>query len=153
MIRKKMKKLGTENIVSNEINENIVNKSDDGIENPQGNTTKDVSEKGKSIFDYFGKEGIERIVKMDQIMIDGIIFNHDKRINQISCEFDSSLQLQVKNTFDSIQKIMKQIQSIDSKGFLNHTNLIEIPVISKFVGIFTENDLFIRGEKSSELYK
>ena len=42
---------------------------------------------------------------------------------------------------------------IETKGFLNHTDLKKFPVISTIIGNFTDKEKYITGNKVTESYK
>jgi hypothetical protein len=81
--------------------------------------------------------------------IKGLIFyksNNEIRINY-------PLDIDCKKAYESIQSFLLDIQKIDSKGFLNTTNLNDIPVISNFIKYFTDNERYISGGKVVDSYK
>ena len=56
-------------------------------------------------------------------------------------------------TYNSIKNILRQIYSIESKGFLNNSNLEKYPIISDFIKHLTKSPNYLRLEKSSDSYK
>jgi len=84
-----------------------------------------------------------------KIEINGIVFNKLK--DEILIDFSSDIDH--KKSYESIQLILQDIQKIDSKGFLNNTDLNRFPVISLFINHFTTKQEYIQGNKVSESYK
>jgi len=56
-------------------------------------------------------------------------------------------------TYNSVKSILRQIYSIESRGFLNDPNLEKYPIISNFIKYLTKSPDYLRLDKSSESYK
>ena len=91
---------------------------------------------------------LEVIKKDDSVKIQGLTFQiFNEQISIDERELDN------KKTFDSIQKILFDMTKIETKGFLNHTDLKKFPVISTIIGNFTDKEKYITGNKVTESYK
>ena len=55
--------------------------------------------------------------------------------------------------FNSIEQILQDLLSIESKGYLNTIDLKQFPVINQFIAILTDSPEFINGFRSMESYK
>lgn len=82
-------------------------------------------------------------------IIKGITFN--KLNEELWIDFPSDIDC--KKAYESVQLFLQDIQKIDSKGFLNTTNLNDIPVISNFINYFTQDEKYISGNKVADSYK
>jgi len=94
------------------------------------------------------RKKLEVIKKDDSVKIQGLTFQiFNEQISIDERELDN------KKTFDSIQKILIDMTKIETKGFLNHTDLKKFPVISTIIGNFTDKEKYITGNKVTESYK
>lgn len=92
---------------------------------------------------------IKEMEKPLKIIINGLVFN--KIYNDFWMDHPSKIN--IKEIYDSIQGILLDIHKIDSKGFVNNTDLSQFPVISKFINHFTDKEVYIKGNKVTESYK
>jgi hypothetical protein len=58
-----------------------------------------------------------------------------------------------KQFYNSLQDLLLSLQSIDSKGYLNKTNLLSFPVIKRILYIFTKDKDYKEGANVVEAYK
>ena len=88
--------------------------------------------------------------KTKKLKIHGLVFNELRE--EIWIE-ESTEKTDPKITYDSIQEILKDLKKIGSKGFVNQTDMRRLPVISKFIELFTTDNKYLRGNKVEESYK
>jgi hypothetical protein len=102
------------------------------------------------------REGLEELVeeksveKPLKIVINDLVFN---KLNDELWIDSSENDLDTKQVYDSIQGFLLEILKINSKGFINNTDLRLFPVISQFINYFTDKEEYIKGNKVPESYK
>lgn len=58
-----------------------------------------------------------------------------------------------RSFYEEILKILAEISSIQRQGFVSHTDVSRMPVINKFLSMFTDSPIYIENDKSTESYK
>jgi hypothetical protein len=86
---------------------------------------------------------------VEEKKIHNIIFKYDK--NKVWVEIDPRESLE--KIYCSIQEILKDLQKVESKGYLNHTELERFLIIKDIIGIFTNNYQYTEGCYAPESYK
>jgi len=82
-----------------------------------------------------------------KFIVRGIVFNIFPDYLSIEDSIDS-----YQNTYESIEKIIKDLHRIESKGFLNHTDLTEFLIVSEFIKYFSEDPDYVKAN-GVETYK
>jgi hypothetical protein len=104
------------------------------------------------------KEGLEKVTKVTKvnlekplkIVVNGLVFN--KLNNELWID-SSNNDIDTKEVYNSIQQILLEILKINSKGFINNTDLRQFPVISQLISYFTNKEEYIKGNQVTESYK
>lgn len=78
-------------------------------------------------------------------------FNFNNHNDFILMEYPNNMT--EKEIFDSINKILLDLTSIESKGYLNSIDLRDFPVINLFINFLTKKAKYINGSKSMDSYK
>lgn len=95
----------------------------------------------------FVEKDLEKPLK---IVINNLVFN---KLNDELWIDSSANDIDSKGVYNSVQQILIDVQKIDSKGFVNNTDLRQLPVISQFINYFTDKEEYFKGNKVTESYK
>lgn len=89
-------------------------------------------------------------ISLERITVNGLVFN---KLNDELWIDSSENDIDTKVVYNTIQQFLLDIKMIDSKGFVNNTDLRQLPVISQFINYFSDKEEYLKGNKVTESYK
>lgn len=95
---------------------------------------------------------------IEDMDIHGLIFRFsDNCINirsALAPDFNKTYPLSCYHSdYESIQSIQRELEKVDSKGFVNSTDLSAFPIVGKLLSFLTEDDSYIKGKRVTVSYK
>lgn len=58
-----------------------------------------------------------------------------------------------KDLYKALLKVKAELSSISAQGFVTHSDVTRMPVVNKFISLFTDEPSYINGEDTMETYK